>query len=121
MVCFLRLFHSSPSPKSSGSGTSSSAAKSDHHRQVGNEDDDENNQSAFFLRRQNQALASELYQYKHTITLLERERDVRRKECHHIGEALGKLECIWLRVERGIAHAVDASEHGFKVSCKELL
>uniref|UniRef100_A0A7S3V5V2 E3 ubiquitin protein ligase n=1 Tax=Chaetoceros debilis TaxID=122233 RepID=A0A7S3V5V2_9STRA len=110
----VRPSHSSPSPKSSGSGTSSSAAKSDHHRQVGNEDDDENNQSAFFLRRQNQALASELYQYKHTITLLERERDVRRKECHHIGEALGKLECIWLRVERGIAHAVDANEHSFK-------
>lgn len=66
-----------------------------------NEDDEENEvtNTKFYLKHQNRALASELYKYKHTITILERERKVRRDECKLINGALRDMASNWNGME----------------------
>jgi hypothetical protein len=65
-------------------------------------DDEESNsatQNAFYLKHQNKALASELYQYKHTIALLEKERMVRRQELEVVAKVIQELNQVWVGVE----------------------
>lgn len=60
------------------------------------DDDSENlNTDAFYLKHQNKQLGSELMSYKREISLLERERTIRRTECRRIGEVLGQMESIF--------------------------
>ena len=62
--------------------------------------------SAFFLKHQNKALASELYQYRHTIGLLTRERETRRLECRKISEFVKQLVCVWDTVQEELAKSL---------------
>ena len=67
---------------------------------------DDSDQSAFYLRHQNKALASELYQFKFMIGLLENEREKRRIECREIGNSVKELEGAWRGVERVITDSL---------------
>jgi E3 ubiquitin-protein ligase BRE1 len=55
--------------------------------------------NAFYLKHQNRALASELHDYKYALTVLEKERWIRRKECRNIAERLGDIQTLWKQLE----------------------
>jgi len=57
------------------------------------------NGKGFYLIHQNRALASELFQYKRIIHLLEEERSIRREECHKIGQVIGSMISSWIETE----------------------
>lgn len=64
---------------------------------AGGEEEDES--SGFYLKHQNKALASELKGLQYQLRLLEKERDLRRQQCHDAGEALQALENTWTQME----------------------
>jgi len=66
--------------------------------------------SAFFLKHQNKALASELYQYRHMIGLLSKERDKRRQECRKISNCLKELVGVWDMLEGELCTSLGRSE-----------
>ena len=52
-----------------------------------------------FIKHQNRALTAELHMFKHSVRALEADREVRRRECLSIGEALRRLEEFWREME----------------------
>ena len=80
---------------------------------VDNDDDsdaEDRNVDAFYLKHQNKQLASELMSYKREISLLERERTIRRKECKRIGQVLSQMEGIFRTGETFIlGHSVSST------------
>ena len=74
------------------------------------EEEDPDETSAFYLKHQNQALASELHQFKFNLLVLEKERQVRRLECRNIHTALKGLNSVWVdfeeRVKDGLGGAI---------------
>lgn len=100
-------------PSSSGGGVSSSSTILRSPLPLptaGDEedDDDEATNTKFFLRHQNRALASELYKYKHAITVLERERNVRREECKLINGVLRDIVSNWNGMEGVLLGALES-------------
>jgi len=73
-----------------------------------NEEDEENEatNTKFFLKHQNKALASELFKYKHAMTMLENERDMRREECKLINGALKDIVANWNGMEGALLGAL---------------
>jgi len=95
-----RVRKSPTSISSSSSNTNNITPSSLPLHPIHSDDDDNGNGgNGFYLKHQNRALTSELYSYKHSIRELENERDVRRKECLRISEALGRLEGFWREME----------------------
>ena len=84
------------------------------------ESNPESSKNGFYLQHQNRALASELYAYKHKISLLERERSCRRRSCSEIGEILRQMEGCWKEIEVGILGALRSLVR-FTVICIVLL
>jgi hypothetical protein len=85
------------------------AAKASMKRQrtAHDEDDDqENENSAFFLKHQNAALASEMRQLRFQFELLEKEREVRRKQCLDANQTLHTLEATWTAIEVALKMAL---------------
>lgn len=66
------------------------------------EEEDPDETSAFYLKHQNQALASELHQFKFNLLVLEKEREVRRLECRNIHVALKGLNNVWVDFEERV-------------------
>ena len=66
------------------------------------EEEDPDETSAFYLKHQNQALASELHQFKFNLLVLEKERQVRRLECRNIHIALKGLNSVWVGFEERV-------------------
>jgi hypothetical protein len=61
--------------------------------------EEEDDSSGFYLKHQNKALASELKGLQYQLRLLEKERNLRRQQCHDAGEALQALENTWTQME----------------------
>lgn len=78
------------------------------------DDDDEKSEQekkdAFYLRHQNQALASELRQYKRLIDRLEGERDYRRNKCKEARKGVESLAEVWMEIEASVATVLASSE-----------
>jgi hypothetical protein len=58
--------------------------------------------NAFYLQHQNRALAVELRSLQHSLRLLERERDQRRKGCSAAVQALHRLQATWTQLETAL-------------------
>ena len=69
------------------------------HTSVDGDDSAVDNYKGFYLIQQNRALASELFQYKRIIQMLEEERAVRRQECCNIAQVLGSMISSWRATE----------------------
>jgi E3 ubiquitin-protein ligase BRE1 len=64
------------------------------------EDNEDSQQfSSFFLKHQNKALASELKALQYQLSLMEAERDYRRKQCRIACQALNSLQATWTQME----------------------
>jgi FtsZ-binding cell division protein ZapB len=65
--------------------------------------------NAFYLQHQNRALAVELRSLQHSLRLLERERDQRRKDCSGAVQALHRLQATWTQLETALLSSTEAA------------
>ena len=72
-------------------------------------DKEEIENSSFYLKLQNASLASELYAYRRRIYLLERERELRRRECRIAGRKIGELSGVWRGLECAIGKELESN------------
>ena len=72
-------------------------------------DEEEIENSSFYLKLQNASLASELYAYRRRIYLLERERELRRRECRIAGRKIGELSGVWRGLECAIGKELESN------------
>ncbi len=84
-----------------------SASSTRQDQDSADEEDVEN--SSFYLKLQNASLASELYAYRRRIYLLERERELRRKECRIAGRKIGELSGVWRGLECAIGKELESN------------
>jgi len=79
----------------------SAAGASEQQQQEEDEEDETNAQTntKFYLKYQNQALASELYNYKFSIDILEKERKKRREECKLVYDMMSNMIGVWNSME----------------------
>lgn len=92
-----RSLTTTPYTSSSSSGVVEVLSKI--HATVDGEDSAVDNGKGFYLIQQNRALASELFQYKRIIRMLEEERGIRREECKKIGQVIGCMITSWIETE----------------------
>lgn len=106
-----------PRNDSSGAGTTGNSSTSSssqpkppqqapqHYASDDVTEESQSNMSSFYLKHQNQALASELKALRYQLSLLERERDYRRKQCQIACQALNSLQATWSQMESGLQQA----------------
>lgn len=87
------------SPRPSPQGTPCEGRSSLKRQRPTEEEEEGNDSSGFYLRHQNRALASELRGMQYQLRLLEKERDIRRQQCHEASQALQALESTWTQME----------------------
>jgi len=86
-------------PYASSSASGGVEVLSNIHTTVDGEESAVDNGKGFYLIQQNRALASELFQYKRVIRMLEEERGIRREECQKIGQVIGSMISSWIETE----------------------